>query len=264
MFIDWRIFYDAGAAVLAGLSPYSVAGYYNPMVVALLLAPTTLIPFDVWVWVMIGLSAVGIITVCRKRSHWVLLSFPFIYGMSWGSLDVFLFAPSVFFGGTGLALITLKPQLAIFIVPLKLAQWYRAGDWRNIRRFVLAAGYLWTLPVLLFPKWPQEWLQSMPKLSERSLGAASLAGLDFGAWWAVLLLACMLGVVVWLIAKRRAEFHLPMIFAPSLWASDYLTTMQSASWLTWLAGWVFALTGFSWMFALMPLVIETERKSRDR
>ena len=115
-----------------GLSPYIVEGFINPIQIAWLISLTTKIPFTIWVPIMISLSFLLIVWLAKRRSHWILLSLPFIFGMSIGSLDAFLWVPARLMGGWGLSLLTLKPQLGILWIPLQLLSWWREKNWREI------------------------------------------------------------------------------------------------------------------------------------
>lgn len=254
-FVDWRIFYEAAKAS----DPYSVAGYFNPIQVAWALKITTFLPFTAWAFMMVALSMLAVLLVCKKNTHWVWLSAPFVCSMTWGSLDTLLLTPAFLFGGVGLSLITMKPQIAIILIPFKLAEWWRGGKVYEIRRFFIATALLWGVPTLVQPSWITNWLHAMPSLTEKSGRAASLASWGSGEVWVVAMFAIMLVVMLWLILKGNNNFYLPMIFSPVVAPSYHLISMQSIGWQYCLFSWVLTLAGI-WLngprlFFLLPLFV---------
>ena len=260
-FVDWRIFYEAAKAS----DPYSVAGYFNPIQVAWVLKWTTFIPFTAWSLAMIGLSILAVFAVCKKSTHWVLLSAPFVSAMSWGSLDALLIAPAFLFGGVGLSLITMKPQIAIILIPFKLAEWWRAGKTTEIRRFFMAVAALWGIPVLLRPSWMAEWLAALPTLESKAKNAASLASMGSGATWAYSILAVTVILILWLIFKKRNDFYLPMAISPVVSPSYHLIAMESIGWQYCLLSWLVVIPNI-WgevnLFFLLPLYVLWSKRER--
>jgi hypothetical protein len=59
------------------------------------------------------------------------------------------------------ALITLKPQAAIILLPWHILGWLRF-DRKTALRFLLATGIIWGLPLIWSPEWPIEWWNSLP------------------------------------------------------------------------------------------------------
>lgn len=124
MSLDWFTFYEAGRAVLEGISPYTVSGYFNPPLLAYILAPSTMLPFSIWMPFMITVSCFTVILLARKRSLFLLLSPLVIQALTWGSVDLLLM------GGMSVSwgFLVLKPQLLFIALPVILQQWSR----RNI------------------------------------------------------------------------------------------------------------------------------------
>jgi hypothetical protein len=265
MFRDWYIFYSAGRAILDGASPYGVVDYFNPIQAAWLLAPSTFLPFEIWVAVMIALSFLAVILLCRKNSHWTLLSFPFVFGMIMGSLDLFLWVPARLLGGVGLALITLKPQLAVFLVPLQLAAWWREDRKRPILAFLISAGVLWGIPILIQPGWIGEWLGSLPSPETRLIGAATLAGFGAltGGWF--FYTAAFLGVVLALLLLKKDDYYLAASFSPAFWPSDWIIAAEYISWRFVILSWLLIPTGIglngAQFYFLLGFLVWGERNS---
>jgi hypothetical protein len=245
LFRDWYIFYTAAEAITNHISPYNVEGFFNPIQVAWLLSLTTWIPFTIWVPIMIGASFLLIILLARRRSHWILLSLPFIFGMSMGSLDVFLWVPARLLGGWGLSLLTLKPQLGVLWIPLQLLAWGREKNWRQIIYFGIACLILWGVPTLIQPGWITTWLAALPPVSSRMSWAASIAGLSAltGVNWVYIVL--FLIVLVILMVWKSRSFYVAAMFSPSIWPSDWMICAEFASWKFTLLSWALVPTGLS-------------------
>ena len=243
MFQDFYIFYQAGQAIAAGLSPYTVPGYFNPIQAAWLLSFTTFLPFQVWAWILVALSAAGVILLARKAAIWYLISAPFIFGAYMGMLDVLLWIPARLLGGPGLALLTLKPQLAMIYIPFRLLEWKRAGDWKQIRLFVISILALWGIPTAINPAWIRTWLAAMPTLESRMHGAASLAGyiviFDQPVFY-VVVFALVMGVLLW---KGSNTWPLAMSFSPALNPVDWVMASEFWTWRLTILSWILTFAG---------------------
>lgn len=246
LFRDWYIFYRAGQALSEGISPFRVEGFFNPIQVAWLLSITTWIPFIFWVPLMIAASFLLIVLLTKRRAHWMLLSLPFIFGMIMGSLDVFLWVPARLFGGWGLSLLTLKPQLGLLFIPIQLLNWwFDEGQRRNIVNFLIATLLLWGIPTVIKPSWVTDWLDALPTLSSRMHSAASFSGFSIltGWEWAYILL---FGVVFTIILVRRSQaFYVAAAFSPSIWPSDWVIASEFVTWRFTLLSWLLIFTGLS-------------------
>ncbi|MFO3797871.1 MAG: hypothetical protein ACK8QZ_11425 [Anaerolineales bacterium] len=264
LFRDWFIFYLAGRAVLDGQPVYTVPGFFNPIQVAWLLAPTTILPFSTWVIVMCAASFALVVILSRKKSHWTLLSLPFIFGMAMGTLDMFLWTPARLLGGWGLPLLTLKPQLAAFIIPLQMRAWWQERNWKEFKRFAAVTALLWGIPILLQPGWVAEWLHAAASSApDRLHWAASIAGFSAvtgGDWFYFALFAI---VLLLLLRRGRNEYYLAASFAPFIWPSDWLIATEFATWRVTILSWLLVPTGLSengaQFYLFLGVVIWTEQ-----
>ncbi len=247
LFRDWMIFYQAGRYVRDGLSPYQVEGFFNPIQVAWLLSWTTWLPFQVWVYGMIGLSFILLVVLLKKRAHWALLSLPFIFGMSMGSLDVLLWVPARLLGGWGLSLLTLKPQLALLVIPLQLSAWWRSGRRKEIERFFIATLIVWGVPTLLHPAWLPAWLRAVFTVDQRVRihWAASLAGFSALTGYEGLYIALFFLVLLVFTLRGDDRYYLVAMFSPFFWPSDWILTAEYISWRFTLLSWLLVPTGLS-------------------
>lgn len=264
LFRDWFIFYLAGRAALEGKPVYTVPGFFNPIQVAWLLAPTTVLPFSTWVVVMCATSFALVVVLTRKKSHWTLLSLPFIFGLTMGTLDMFLWVPARLLGGWGLPLLTLKPQLAAFVIPLQMRVWWQERNWKEFKRFGLVTAWLWGIPILLRPQWIGEWLRAASiSIPDRLHWAASIAGFSTvtgGEWFYFVLFAIVLAI---LLIRGRNEFYLAASFAPFIWPSDWIITTEFITWRFTVLSWLLVPTGIgvngAQFYSLLGILIWIEQ-----
>jgi len=245
LFRDWYIFFQAGKAIQEGISPYLVEGFINPIQTAYLLSFTTFFPFTVWVAIMCGAAFILIIVLNKKKSHWTLLSLPFIFGLSMGSLDVFFWVPARLLGGWGLPLLTLKPQIGVYVIPLQLGIWLRNRNFKEIRHFAIGFGLLWGIPTLVQPKWVVEWLRALPGLDERMHWAASLAGFSALTGGELFYILIFIAITMILLFRGSNNFYLAASFSPSIWPSDWIIASEFISWRFTILSWILVFTGLS-------------------
>jgi hypothetical protein len=243
MFQDWYIFYQAGRAISEGISPYSVAGYFNPIQAAWLLSFTTWLPFQAWAWTMVALSFAGILIIARKRAIFYVLSAPFIFGAFMGMLDVFLWIPARLGGGLGLALLTLKPQLAMIYVPFRLMEWKRQGNIRQIVLFFTGTALLWGIPAMFSPGWVTEWIHSLPTLTSRMHGAASFPGYIVLFDQPIFFAAIFAIVMAWFLIKGNGAYYLAAAFSPSFSPVDFVIMSEFSTWRFTVLSWALAALG---------------------
>jgi glucose/arabinose dehydrogenase len=222
---DFRIFREGGRRLLAGTSPYEVSGFFSPLPLAVLFAPLAWLPMGVAyaVWVVASLALLW--RAAGRRAGWALLSFPVLFTLYVGQVDLFLALAAAVFGPLAFPLLLGKPQIAFVTVPwLLFHRMEREGQegqssgagiraWIGTRRI---AGIAAALGMLLFcfwlrPGWFAEWRAAAPPLAGYAshdsnlyrlvpdrippalVGAVSLVALALGAWlrrrrdsWAVL------------------------------------------------------------------------------
>lgn len=245
LFRDWYIFYQSGKAVQNGISPYLVEGYLNPIQVAWVLSLTTYIPFSFWVIVMCSVAFVLIVILVKKRSHWVLLSFPFIFGLAMGSLDVFLWIPARLFGGWALPLLTLKPQIGVFVIPMQLMEWWRERNIKQLKLFLIGLILLWGIPIIIQPTWLLDWIHALPSISMRMNLSASFAGFSAMTGGEIIYGILFLAVLIILLAKGNNDYYMAAAFAPSFWPSDWIIASEFIGWRFSLLSWALIPTGLT-------------------
>ena len=235
MGLDWLTFYNAGRAVLEGMSPYQVPGYFNPPLLAYLLAPTTIIPFSIWMPFMITVSCFGLILIARKKSVFLLLS-PFaIQALTWGSVDLLLTASmSVSWG-----FLMLKPQLLFIALPVILKQ--------LSRRNILFAGSM----LIAYPPHYVDWFRAVQttKNAHQYNWSANVSSLGPIAIVGGLLLA--VAVLKMQCTPSRQKLILTAL-SPLSRVHDYLIAWEELA--------TFKMWAFSWILFVVWYHLETRNE----
>src|SRR5512137_2216934 len=87
---DFTIFYSAAQAILHGLSPYTVDGFISPLPLALLFSPFTVLPMPWAYYAFVLINIVLLFWICRWNGLWAFLSFPVLYNLFTGQIDLLL------------------------------------------------------------------------------------------------------------------------------------------------------------------------------
>lgn len=216
MFHDFEIFLQAGQAVWQGVSPYtSVTGYFYPYPTTFIFALLALLPPTgaKGLWTLI--SAATLIFVARRNAPLWFFFPPVIACFIQGQLDIVMLGLWAVAGGTAtpprrgdllpgiaLALLTLKPQLGVIIIPYQLWRW--RTETRKLIAFAITFAIIYGVPTLLWPGWIGEFLAHGRPLSYAMTIAPSVFLLtQFSLWWWPLSLALAVGLMAW--AFRRSN-----------------------------------------------------------
>lgn len=211
---DFLIFYNAGRSVLAGLSPYTINGFISPYPLALLFAPFALLPLPVAYGFYLALNLFLLWRALRKRALWALLSFPVLFTLFVGQLDLAL-ALGVSALPWLLPLALVKPQVGFVLAPWLLRR-YSRRDW--LKAAALGVGLL-GLCFLLRPAWVSEWLATQPPAAEYSVRASNLYYLVPAGQMDLRLtlgyaLAPLAFIAAFFLKERRASWALTHLLAP--------------------------------------------------
>ena len=190
---------------------------------------------------------------------------PALFILAVGQLDIFFFWISTFLEDKGwravaaAALITLKPQLAIFILPWYLLKWL-VNDWRKIPLWLACVGGLHLAPLLLDPTIYSKWFNMVSVRSSfyflNSPGIFSLSGQHFPEWVLVLIAALIVALALRL-PREGFVAGLILIGPVGIWYNSVLLA-GSTPWyvlipISW-AAFILSVTAQApYPFALIPL-----------
>ena len=239
---DFHLFYEGGRAVLMGQSPSAIWDFNGPYPLALLFAPFALLPEPLAYALFVALNLFLLWKVLRRRSLWALLSFPVLFTLFVGQVDLFLGLAIPLGAPWTLALALMKPQVGFVALPWLLRRldkqdWIKAGA---------AGAALLGLCFLLRPGWVGEWLARQPGLVNYSVHTSNLLWLapDLGSLRSTLTIAVGLLALApgFLLRQKRDSWATLQLFQP-------LTNIYSAAVL---AEWFGPLElGLSWAAVLL-------------
>lgn len=237
-----------------------VGQYPFPLIV--LLAPITLLPLDVVAILWLIAMLVALVLVLRRASLYWVFFVPFLQVLFLGQLDPLFWLVYRSKRPWLWALLTLKPQLLLAVVPRIFA------SRRSLSEF-LAGVVALHLPFLLMrPAWPAEWIAFLSAYGQNRLtrvpDATSSGTIMFSAWvlpFAAALLALFL--------LRRANWEGILFLAnPALLPYDYSLLMGRVSKLiiplSWIALWAAWQVHAGWPYALLLLIVLAIVTIRER
>ena len=175
---DFDFFWRAAGAILHGESPYSVGGFFSPYPLALLLAPLALLPFGVayGIW-----TALKLALLARISDRWsflrALLFLPVAFDLWQGQLDLLVVLVASRLNWIGAVVCTLRPQLALWIIPFLAWTWWKQKRHDQYWKSLLGILVLFGLSTLIEPSWWSSWINAGSVAWEYNAQAASLFGL---------------------------------------------------------------------------------------
>ena len=187
-YFDAQTQISGARAVLQGQSPYRGA-YVSPFWAAFFVLPFAALPdalgFPLWFWAVVGawlVTAIVLVRTCRPDWGWwpslstgvLLLIFPPVIWSIHGQLDYLLgLGLAGFLGwaqsrprlaGASLSLLSVKPHLAVLLVPLLLMWAVRQRKGQALLGFVTAMGGLVLAAFLVQPGWLAAWAGALLNL----------------------------------------------------------------------------------------------------
>ena len=232
---DFTVFWNTGLAILLGQDPYAVPLSAYPPALAYLYTLFALLPRDVIFPIWVGANGMLFFDVLRRRkllrqtAAWVA-SAPVWFILITGQIDILFFWLAEFLGAGGwkavitAALITLKPQLALVILPWYLLRWLRA-ERGQLLRWALVCLPLHTFPLLFDPGIFGRWLAVLGEQSgwrqTFSSGLFLFTNLGVPGWIFVL---PALALAVWGLTRDEKTSRAAQLLAqPSaVWYVDVL------------------------------------------
>ena len=223
---DLHLFYQAGQAVLAGTSPYTIVDFYAPFPLAIIFAMIAWIPEPI-VYMVYLLTCIWLLwKLLGWKCIWALLSFPVCFGLFVGQVDLLLTLLMVSIGPWALPLLIIKPQVGFVVAP-----WFI----RRLNRIQLLIIALITVAFLgicflIRPGWLIEWLNVIPAV-------ISYAKRDSNLYWFISQsfkgLALIIGMIIvlplgFLVKDRGISYTVLHLFSP---LSNIYSASVLAEWI---------------------------------
>lgn len=273
---DFSVLWQAGQAVLSGQDPYQVNYFYYPLPFAYLCAFLAIFPEKVAFWGWITANVALLVYIYRRKFWQWMLYLPVLHMLSSGQVDLAFWGleraiRTTWLGAFLAALITLKPQTALLLLPWHLVNWFR-HDRIMLLRWSLITGLIWGLPLLWRPGWIGEWFQATQGISlstaSNSPGLFSLLRF-WPAVWPLLVFVAGL-VALWGVLQNKETARACMVLGSPV--GLYYSTMAllgcaPAVWMTplsLLAAGLSILTKTFIPFMLLPLAVLAWQAHRRR
>ncbi len=175
---DFSFFWRAANAILHGQSPYSIGGFFSPYPLALLLLPFAFLPFATAYGLWTGLK---LLLLAKSGKRWgfikAILFLPVAFDLLQGQLDLLIFILAIRSNWLGVVMSTVRPQLAIWIVPFSAWNWWKSKKHDQFWKAASGALILYGASTLLEPDWWAKW-SNAPKVAwQYNAQSASLFGL---------------------------------------------------------------------------------------
>lgn len=261
---DYMYFWSIGKALLDGLNPYDIRGSFYPPATTMAFAILALVPFNLSFGLFLTGNIAWFVHAFKRRSLGWLFFMPAIFMFTGGQNDFFFFAliPLLrrkdWTSVVAATLLTLKPQIAIIILPWFLVRWLR-DDPRLISKFIALSLILHTAPVFFRPDIYSEWLPSMALGMDHKAGGIGIWQLNgiLPTW--IIALSALLMVVLGLLSNEKVGRTLLLIANPVLTWYDAVFLMDTTPWwiLTPLSIAAFAIayfyTGNNGPYIILPL-----------
>jgi len=214
---DFHLFYMGAQAILQGSSPYILWDFNGPYPLALIFVPLALLPEPVAYFVYIAAN-LGLLwkLLGLKRSLWALLSFPVLFCLFVGQVDLLLALVAILASPWALGIIALiKPQVALILLPYSVHSLAPRDYWKAFVPAVL----LLALSFLLSPDWVANWRAGSPGMVNYADHASNIYWLIPASKLELRTVLTVLGAILVLVASfwvkdRKNSWTLISLFAP--------------------------------------------------
>ncbi len=237
---DFMVFWGIAQTILEGNSPYSFPGSFYPPATSYLFTPLGLMPLELSFILFTVLSCAALATMIKKPAQFLWLLFWPVGQVLYSGQTSLFFVPliplinsdDVRVSTIGAALITLKPQIAILILPWHALRWL-LNERRKLVYFIFLSCSLHLWPLLIRPTIYNEWLGTV------SLGAGHKAIISSGIWlfqqylptFILVALSIVLSIFIFLKGRKRSRAALALA-SPVTGLQDMVMLMDVApQWL---------------------------------
>lgn len=167
---DFILFYNSGAAILTGGSPYSLDLYYSPIYHAILFIPFSLLPIGLSYSIFVAINLFLAWKLLKRRLIWALLFFPFMYSLFDGQVDFLLMALILLGSPWTIGLMLVKPQVSFVVIPWIILS-FTNKDWIKA---IISTSLFILLGFIIRPTWISEWMATQPTFEFYARHASNL------------------------------------------------------------------------------------------
>ena len=260
MGFDFAIFWQAACAYLQGASPYSVNGFAYPLAFVWVMLPFAMLPQQTAyvLWTLFNLGV--LVGLARKRAPMALLFLPVFFTLWVGQVDLFILAAGWFGGWAGLALATLKPQLAVWLWLWKFLQWRKEKQYKKIVLSLCSAGAIHAVAFIIWPGWLAAWRSSTSSVVDSASRATSFFGagalLPIPSGITFLIATCLAALTFWQLRPLEWNRFWCWVAAFNPLSSPYslCVLLDQVDWVAILLSWL-ALPAVLALHTNLPWVV---------
>jgi len=230
-FVDVITFFlPAARELLAGRSPYSVHGFYNPPWALLPFIPLTWLPERWALWLYLIMSVGVLLFVAwRLSGDWrigalFLLAPPTLYSLGSGTLEWLVLLGLILPPRWGILLLVIKPQVGIGAIVYHVVEAWRGKRWRGVIDLLIPLAVLLAASFALYGLWP---LQGDVDWAVSGRWNAALGP------WAV-------AAGVWILYRGLQDRHVGTATAASPFFANYVGAHS------WTVSWMLLLGSLRW------------------
>lgn len=272
---DFSIFFNAARSFLAGNSPYITSGFFSPYPFVFMISIFAILPYNLayFFWTILNFGAVAYLSQWKMIRAIIFL--PVFFAIWVGQIDIILIALAFTRTWIGVALLSLKPQLAIWLLPYFLLSWYRNGEKQKIIKMSFTVGLLYLLPTVIDPTWWIDWFVASPSALKYAENASSLFGISAMLpeyipsvlVFSIIVIIC--GLTFYFLKPRneREFLSLVVIFNPIANIYSHSLLIQHIDWIAVVLSWLLLPlslkfhTGLPWVIIPIYIVLRNNKKS---
>lgn len=263
---DFDIFYRAALALLQGESAYRVGGFFSPHPLAVLLVPLALLPFGVSYALWTGIKLI-LLWKTGDRMQFVraLLFFPVAFDLLQGQVDLLIFLVLLQRDWLGVALATLRPQMAIWVIPFYAYRWWKERAYDRFGKSLAVVLALFGVSTWVEPDWWSKWLNApgvawaYNRQSASLYGLAQIVPLPHAVVFAVISITAAVTFLVLRPRSERAYWQWVALFNPVANIYSLSILFKQVDWVVVVLGFaalpLSVLSGTNAVWALIPLYL---------
>lgn len=231
-FVDiLRFFLPAAREMLAGRSPYTVHGFYNPPWALLPFIPLTWLPeyWAVGIHFFISLAVLLLVAWRLSGDRWTAMLFllapPVLYSLASGTLEWLVLLGFLLPPRWGMLCFVIKPQVGVGAAIYSVVMAWQAGRWRGLVDLLAPLAVLLALSFALYGLWPLQ----------------ADTGWVVQGTWNVALGPWVASVGVWILLHGIKKRQITTAAAASPFFSGYVGAHS------WTVGWLLLLGDIRWL-----------------